>query len=150
MRISKASKPSPRYHGLNRHPHIVQGLLLAPEATFMQRLPHNPKARLKTTSPPCQNHEARWIKSIIDGVAWLESLGLVHGDLRPEIACLICMTTSSFAISTAQWNMESGSASTVPIFYSKITGRPDTKRAVCCRTYHLHCCNETPAFPWPR
>lgn len=87
---------------LERHPpcpHIVYSFVRLPDLNFMQRLPGgNLEMRLRTrqrrdpTSDQVLEVYATepetlirtWMKELTSAAAWLESLGLAHGDIRPS------------------------------------------------------------------
>ncbi len=67
------------------HPNIVQCIVCAPEGIFLRRMECTLQDRLslsQTASIPPHTQE-RWVRQLTSAVAWLESLNLVHGDLRP-------------------------------------------------------------------
>lgn len=72
----------------NPHPHILRAILLVPGAIFMERMAGTLHDRIKEPlhgrPPPPDEHERRWILQLSSAVAWLETLGLAHGDLRPR------------------------------------------------------------------
>ena len=85
---------------LERHPpcpHIVYSFIRVPNLNFMQRLSGgNLEMRLRTRQrrDPATGQVVawvtepeplilRWAKELTTAVAWLESLGLAHGDIRP-------------------------------------------------------------------
>lgn len=67
------------------HPNIVRCILCVPEGFFMERMvmtlrdrtEHQPSRAISSRT------QLRWIEQLSGAVAWLEKLGLVHGDLRP-------------------------------------------------------------------
>ncbi|KZF25106.1 kinase-like protein [Xylona heveae TC161] len=69
----------------NPNPNIVRSLRLEPEGIFMERLFDNLQLRInRHDSDPIEiAAENKWILQIAEADAWLEHLGLVHGDLRP-------------------------------------------------------------------
>ncbi|KAF6807174.1 hypothetical protein CSOJ01_08362 [Colletotrichum sojae] len=76
------------YEVLERHPHtnIIRCLLSIPEGFFMERMAMTLRDRIDyrpELNPPNAPTQLRWIYQIASAVAWLEKLGLVHGDLRP-------------------------------------------------------------------
>ena len=73
------------YSMLNSHPHpyLLHGILCVPEGIFMPRLETTLATRL-ASSTPCSDVQERWIQQLVSAAAWLERLGYVHGDLRPE------------------------------------------------------------------
>ncbi|KAJ4307471.1 hypothetical protein N0V84_012711 [Fusarium piperis] len=73
----------------NPHPFILRGILLIPEGIFMERMVGTLYDRIKEPvrsrpPPPPSDLERRWILQLSSAVAWLETLGLAHGDLRPK------------------------------------------------------------------
>lgn len=86
---------------LERHPpcpHIVYSFIRLPNLNFMQHLPGgNLETRLRTRQRRDPSTEQvlevfgteaeplilRWMKELTSAAAWLESLELAHGDLRP-------------------------------------------------------------------
>ena len=68
----------------NPHPHILQCILQVPEGFFMERMATTPYERIMQPSPPHDHLERRWVLELSSAVAWLEGLGLAHGDLRPR------------------------------------------------------------------
>jgi serine/threonine protein kinase len=75
------------YRVLMEHPHpnIVQCILCIPEGIFLRRMQSTLQERLsrsRTATIPTRTQE-RWVLQLTNAVAWLERLGLVHGDLRP-------------------------------------------------------------------
>jgi len=75
------------YRVLMEHPHpnIVQCILCVPEGIFLRRMESTLQERLSqswTATVPARTQE-RWVLQLTSAVAWLERLGLVHGDLRP-------------------------------------------------------------------
>ena len=73
------------YHNLMKHPHphIVHGILCVPQGLFMHRLAMTLETRIAGSSPISPSTQRRWIRQLSGAVVWLESLGYVHGDLRP-------------------------------------------------------------------
>lgn len=75
------------YHVLmqRRHPNIVQCILCAPEGIFLRRMESTLQERLSSpeAAKPRPDVQERWVRQLTSAVAWLEGLGLVHGDLRP-------------------------------------------------------------------
>lgn len=67
----------------HRHPNITYCILCVPEGLFMQRQQTDLSDRLQSGPVPYDVQE-RWIRQLVSAVAWLESLGYVHGDLRPD------------------------------------------------------------------
>ncbi|KAK4044837.1 kinase-like domain-containing protein [Parachaetomium inaequale] len=85
--IKKIEAEKSVYHVLMKrpHPNIVQCILCVPEGIFLRGMESTLQERLfrsptATVSPRTQE---RWVRQLTSAVAWLESLGLVHGDLRP-------------------------------------------------------------------
>ncbi|KAK4097769.1 kinase-like protein [Parathielavia hyrcaniae] len=75
------------YRVLMEHPHpnIVQCIICVPEGIFLRRMESTLQDRLsqsRTATIPARTQE-RWVLQLTNAVAWLEHLGLVHGDLRP-------------------------------------------------------------------
>lgn len=75
------------YRVLMEHPHpnIVQCILCVTEGIFLRRMKSTLQERLsqsRTASIPAYTQE-QWVLQLTSAVAWLERLGLVHGDLRP-------------------------------------------------------------------
>jgi len=74
----------------DHHPNIIRCILTIPEGFFMERMPTSLDERieqLRTPSQPRGNDEnlhARWVRQLASSLAWLESQGIVHGDLRPR------------------------------------------------------------------
>ncbi|KAI9747134.1 MAG: hypothetical protein M4579_007519, partial [Chaenotheca gracillima] len=65
------------------HPNILQSIRHGPEGIFMARhgkILQEIIAKQESTEPL----RLRWAREIIAGAAWLEKLGLAHGDLRPS------------------------------------------------------------------
>jgi serine/threonine protein kinase len=69
----------------NRHPNIVCGLLCIPEGIFLHRQEMTLETRIERSSMSVigTSTQERWIQQITSGLAWIEHLGYVHGDLRP-------------------------------------------------------------------
>ncbi|KAK3688170.1 kinase-like domain-containing protein [Podospora appendiculata] len=67
------------------HPNIVLCILCAPEGIFLRRMESTLQERLSQsqTAPTPARTQERWVLQPTSAVAWLERLGLVHGDLRP-------------------------------------------------------------------
>lgn len=89
------------YDDLEKHepcPHVIQSFLRLPNANFMPFLSGGSlQKRLESNQHLNDRHYflsvlrleprstvERWVAELSGAVAWLESLGLVHGDLRPE------------------------------------------------------------------
>lgn len=75
-------------HGImmkHRHPNIVYAILCIPEGFFMHRLEMTLETRLakSPSSAISPTTQEQWILQLTSALAWLERLGLVHGDLRP-------------------------------------------------------------------
>ncbi|KAI1187388.1 kinase-like protein [Nemania serpens] len=68
-----------------RHPNIVSCVLIVPQGLFLHRLTTTLETRLSHsgTFPVLPTMQEQWIRQIISAEAWLEKIGLVHGDLRP-------------------------------------------------------------------
>jgi serine/threonine protein kinase len=80
------------------HPHLLRSFLRLPGATFLECLPGGDLASLlriqQTRDPETQQVLAvaklqplqlclRWMKELSSATAWLEEIGLAHGDIRP-------------------------------------------------------------------
>lgn len=65
------------------HPHLLYGVLCVPEGIFLPLLETTLAHRLAMSTPSSDVQE-RWICQLVSAAAWLEKLGYVHGDLRPE------------------------------------------------------------------
>ncbi|KAK3324207.1 kinase-like domain-containing protein [Cercophora scortea] len=67
------------------HPNIVQCILCALEGIFLRRMESTLQERLSQspTAPIPTSTQERWVSQLTSAIAWLERLGLVHGDLRP-------------------------------------------------------------------
>ncbi|KZF20317.1 kinase-like protein [Xylona heveae TC161] len=92
MDIAKASRWHPNLH-------ILQPCLCVPEGIFMPPMKCNlrkrllaargekdeyfPPIKLENQPPITSDKKARWVKQLIGALAWLESIGYAHGDLRP-------------------------------------------------------------------
>ncbi|KAI9747163.1 MAG: hypothetical protein M4579_007513, partial [Chaenotheca gracillima] len=73
------------YDLINPHPHpnILQSIHHGPEGIFMAR--HGKILQEIIAKEECTEPlRLRWAREIIAGAAWLEKLGLAHGDLRPS------------------------------------------------------------------
>ncbi|KAI4210387.1 MAG: hypothetical protein LQ351_006754 [Letrouitia transgressa] len=84
--IKKIEREKSVYKVLMRchHPNLIRAVLCAPEGIFMQRLKCTLRSRLDNhESTISLEQELRWIRQLVSAVAWLESLGYAHGDLRP-------------------------------------------------------------------
>ncbi|TIA61003.1 hypothetical protein D6C77_03756 [Aureobasidium pullulans] len=67
------------------HPNIIHSILVLPEGIFLERLGMSLAERLTPTALPVDpGLELRWIQQLVSAVAWLEGLGIAHGDLRPS------------------------------------------------------------------
>ncbi len=75
------------YRVLMEHPHrnIIQCILCLPEGIFLRRMECTLQERLSQSQGLTTRAEIqeRWVLQLTSAVAWLERLGLVHGDLRP-------------------------------------------------------------------
>lgn len=73
------------YELLKSHPHpnLLYGILCVSEGIFMPRLETTLAACL-ASSTTGRDVQERWIRQLVSAATWLESLGYVHGDLRPE------------------------------------------------------------------
>lgn len=82
--ITKIENEKKMYTILARHPHpnIVYGIVCAPEGLFMQRMDTTLQTRLELR-PASSDTQERWIRQLASAIAWIESLGYVHGDLKP-------------------------------------------------------------------
>lgn len=69
----------------NRHPHIVLSPRCVPQGIFLHRLAMTLQERIEQAPDNPLPHlvQERWIRQLSSALAWLEHLGLVHGDLRP-------------------------------------------------------------------
>ncbi|KAI9146642.1 Sperm motility kinase 3B [Paramyrothecium foliicola] len=67
----------------NPHPYIMHCILQVPEGFFMERMATTLHDRIQQRPVP-DGLQRRWILQLSSAVAWLESLGLAHGDLRPH------------------------------------------------------------------
>ncbi|KAF2785473.1 hypothetical protein K505DRAFT_330977 [Melanomma pulvis-pyrius CBS 109.77] len=80
------------------HPNLVRSFLRIPGRTFLERLPSGDLASLlcaqqtRDTSTqqvlvvanvPSLETSFSWMRELTSAAAWLESIGLVHGDIRP-------------------------------------------------------------------
>lgn len=78
-------------------PHIVRSFLRLPDINFLENMTGgNLEARLRAhqvregrefvsvRSPVPTNLVSRWMAELADAMAWLEKLGLAHGDIRPS------------------------------------------------------------------
>lgn len=80
------------------HPNLLRSFLRVPGATFLERLPRGDLASLlrdqQTIDPKTQQVLAvtgvlstdltfHWMKELASAAAWLENIGLAHGDIRP-------------------------------------------------------------------
>jgi serine/threonine protein kinase len=101
QRSEAFSRESRTYDLLEKHepcPYIVQSFLRLPNANFLpflsggsleKRLRSNQLRNKRNEflgvlkTEPIQKTE-RWAMDLCGAVAWIESLGLVHGDLRPD------------------------------------------------------------------
>ncbi|KAH0441706.1 hypothetical protein CcaCcLH18_01966 [Colletotrichum camelliae] len=83
--VKRISHEKAIHEVLMMHPHrnIVRCILCVPEGFFMERMVTTLRERIEHQSPPATHIQLRWIEQISGAVAWLEKLGLVHGDLRP-------------------------------------------------------------------
>ncbi len=65
------------------HPYILQAICCVPEGIFLRRMQCTLRERLAQpkTAIPTQTQEL-WVWQMASAVAWLETLGFVHGDLR--------------------------------------------------------------------
>ena len=69
----------------HRHPNILHCILCIPEGIFLPRMASTLESRLTRPSPNLSLEvQKRWIRQLSSALAWLERLGYVHGDLRPE------------------------------------------------------------------
>lgn len=70
----------------NRHPHIVCAIMCIPEGIFMPRMGFTLEDCLTNPAlpPALPTTQARWIRQLVNAVAFLGSLGYAHGDLRPS------------------------------------------------------------------
>ncbi|KAG6309586.1 hypothetical protein E4U44_006680 [Claviceps purpurea] len=66
------------------HPNIIRCILSIPEGFFMERMEANLQTRLDQDYAPSNRTKARWITQLASALSWIEGLGFVHGDLRPE------------------------------------------------------------------
>ena len=67
------------------HPNIIRCYLIVPQGIFLERLDTTLEFRNRDRDhyPVNENKIVRWTKQLIGAVAFLEQLGLIHGDLRP-------------------------------------------------------------------
>ncbi|KAI5268641.1 hypothetical protein E4T47_07672 [Aureobasidium subglaciale] len=84
--IGNIEKEKAIYHLLNSHPHpnLLYAILCIPEGIFMPRLETCLAALLEQPSAVSPDRQELWIQQLASAAAWLEKLGLAHGDLRPE------------------------------------------------------------------
>jgi len=77
----------------HRHPNIVHGILCVPQGLFMQRLQMTLESRIaeQSMSAISPDTQEKWIQQLTSGLAWLENLGFIHGDLRPANILLDAM-----------------------------------------------------------
>ncbi|KAF2741755.1 hypothetical protein M011DRAFT_413925, partial [Sporormia fimetaria CBS 119925] len=68
----------------HRRPNIVDGILIASEGIFMRRENMTLETRLQASSSVAPNKQVQWIRQLASALAWIEQLGYVHGDVRPE------------------------------------------------------------------
>ncbi|MCJ1231842.1 hypothetical protein MMC12_008521 [Toensbergia leucococca] len=66
------------------HPNVIQALLCLPEGIFLPRLPTTVRSRLERSkeSPISERTKLQWAAETAVAAAWLETLGLAHGDIR--------------------------------------------------------------------
>ena len=95
--VQKIEHEKAVYNILMQHQHrnIVRGLLCIPEGIFLQRLECTLHACLENhqASSIRLDRQCRWIRQITSATQFLESLGYVHGDLRPANILLDAMDT---------------------------------------------------------
>lgn len=65
------------------HPNITQSILCGPEGIFLERMETSLLARMAQPHPIDLRLKFCWVKELTSAAAWLEKLGIVHGDLRP-------------------------------------------------------------------
>ncbi|EEP82634.1 predicted protein [Uncinocarpus reesii 1704] len=66
------------------HPNIVRCFLFADEGIFLERLATPLNVYLESVEIVPQPLKIRWLLELTSAVAWIEKLGFIHGDLRPE------------------------------------------------------------------
>lgn len=67
----------------NRHPHIVDCIRLIPEGIILSRESTTLENRLRDHATISDSLQNQWLQQLISALAWLETLDLAHGDLRP-------------------------------------------------------------------
>lgn len=67
----------------NWHPNIIFSFLRGPNFIFLERLRDNLFDRTLQRASISQQDASRWTKEIASAEAWLEEIGIAHGDLRP-------------------------------------------------------------------
>ncbi|KAI9697087.1 MAG: hypothetical protein M1836_005049 [Candelina mexicana] len=67
------------------HPNVLQSLLCVPQGIFLPRMTQTLEERFGkvVTQPIDLDTRYRWAKELSRAAAWLETLDVVHGDLRP-------------------------------------------------------------------
>lgn len=66
------------------HPNIVRCIFSADEGIFLEPLTTPLNAYLDSEREVPRALKARWLLQLTSAAAWVEKLGFVHGDLRPE------------------------------------------------------------------
>jgi len=97
----------------NPHPNIVQCILCVSEGIFLRRMKSTLQERLsqsRTATIPAFTQE-RWVLQLTSAIAWLERLGLVHGDLRP--ANILLDANDNIQLSDFDATVEPGAELTV-------------------------------------
>ncbi|KAI9793818.1 MAG: hypothetical protein M1835_006976 [Candelina submexicana] len=67
------------------HPNVFQSLLCVPQGIFLPHMVQTLEQRIKKgdSEPITSETRYRWAKELSRAMAWLETLEVVHGDLRP-------------------------------------------------------------------
>jgi serine/threonine protein kinase len=75
----------------DRHPNIIEAIMIVPEGIFMPRMRFTLEDRVicyrDLHYPECHATDElklRWVTQIIGAASWLEYLGYAHGDLTPR------------------------------------------------------------------
>ncbi|KMU79690.1 hypothetical protein CISG_02108 [Coccidioides immitis RMSCC 3703] len=66
------------------HPNVVRCAFIAEEGIFLEHLATPLNTYLESQEIVPQPLKARWVLELTSAAAWIEKLGFVHGDLRPE------------------------------------------------------------------
>lgn len=68
----------------DQHPNVARYLLYEENAFFMERYCGSLSERLDNDSVISTALKAKWVRQLVSAMAWLESIGYAHGDLRTD------------------------------------------------------------------